>query len=376
MQNNINLLYLIQSFNMGGAENLVFLLGKHFRDTDINPIVCALEDKGPLKKSLDDCGVKYFCLNKRDGIDLITPFKLSNLIRKENINILHAHNLGPFLYGFCGTRFNRSVKFVYTEHVRLTQEIGDSAKLMKAVGYMVGSVDVFVSIAEHISEYMNKEFAVASNKIVNIPNGVDLSRFLPEMKTAAKISPTGYRQGPVIGNIAALRDQKNQVTLIEAMPKVVSKIPDARLVIVGTGPLDKTLKTRVNELNLNNNILFLGHRTDIPELLHSFDVFVLPSLYEGLPLCLLESMAAGTPVIATDVYGNNEIIKHNETGFLVPPRDPESMANAITELLGNVRDMQRFANAGRQLVEEKYDLRKVCDNYRALYRSIENGKYQ
>lgn len=368
MSQKINLMYLVQSFSAGGAENLTVILSKELKKSNINPMVCALEGRGPLVEYLKENNIPCFHLGKKSGKDPWVLIRLWQLIRRNKIDILHTQNIGPLIYGYFGTQFGKRPLLVHTEHTRLEMEIEASKKYLYYVyGLMLNRVDAFVSIAFHISEYVERRFGISSDKVVTIPNGVDLNRFKLSEMSYSKNEFLKSEKGPVLGIVAGLRREKDHSTLIEALKEVSRIYPEIKLLIVGSGQLEKELRQKVEDLNLNRNVWFLGHRSDIPAILNALDLFVLTSLYEGLPLCLLEAMAAGKPVVATRVYGNVDVIEDGVTGLLVPPKNPVKLAEAILELLVDRERMANMGNAGRKVVEENYDLNEMVEAYKRIY---------
>jgi glycosyltransferase involved in cell wall biosynthesis len=163
---------------------------------------------------------------------------------------------------------------------------------------------------------------------------------------------------------------KDQRTLLRAVRLVVDRQPEFRLDIVGDGPDRTVLEDLCDELQLRSHINFLGFRNDVHELLPQADLFVLSSVTEGLPMTLLEAMAAGLPIVSTNVGGISELVNHNETGLLVPPQSPEALAGAILELMHDPQRAVNMGHSGRRRVEEEFDIRVVTAKYEELYRAL------
>lgn len=355
---------------MGGAEHLSLIISDYLaRNTSIEPIVCALESSGPLREKLIKAEIRTFDVGKRAGIDLGASLRLRSFLKKENISMMHVHNLGPLLYGFLATRFMaKRPLFLYTEHVRLEQEVFRPS-LLFVHRLIARKVDLFVSIAQHISEYASERMGLQEKKIVTIPNGIDVEKYSTN-EVAADLSALKASGKLLIGCIAALRPQKDHETLIRSMSIVSSSIPTALLVLVGDGPCRKQLEALVQELGLDQNVHFAGYRPNIPAMLKAFDVVALSSLYEGLSLAALEAMAAGKSVVLSDVYGNSELIKDETVGLLVAPRSPEAMARALISLLQNEPLRKRMGAAAQQLVAEKYEIEGMLNAYSDLYDAL------
>jgi len=173
----------------------------------------------------------------------------------------------------------------------------------------------------------------------------------------------GKTDWPIVLTVARLDKQKGHSYLLEA----AALVPEAMFVLVGEGPERSALEAQASILGLSNRVVFLGYRDDVSDLLASCDVFVLPSLFEGLPLSVLEAMAAGKPVVATDIGGTNEAVKHGETGLLVPSADPESLARAIRTVLFDPVLSQRLGSAGRARVHQEFSAETMVQRIAEIY---------
>ncbi len=166
-----------------------------------------------------------------------------------------------------------------------------------------------------------------------------------------------------------MTEQKGYVYLLQAMPLILQQIPDAELVLIGDGEECSHLKNQAVQLGIGNHVHFLGRRNDIPQLLSEMDVFVLPSLWEGLPTVILESMIAGTPVVATDIPGTQELVQDGESGWLVEPADPNSLALAIIKVLKSPADLELIKQKAFKTVDQ-FSIQTVSTQYEELYRSL------
>ncbi len=176
-------------------------------------------------------------------------------------------------------------------------------------------------------------------------------------------------EGPIVGTIGRLVYQKAQDVFLQAAPLVIKAVPDAQFLIVGEGPLRPALEQLTAELGLRT-CCFAGFRAEIPNLLLLMDIFALPSILEGFPQVLLEAMATARPIVATRIDGVTEVIQHDTTGLLVPPRDPGALASAITSLLKDQGLARRLAVAGRKLVEERFAMSRVVAEVDLFYTTL------
>jgi len=216
-------------------------------------------------------------------------------------------------------------------------------------------------------------FAVAREGVVAdratvIPNGINFSAWerFPDTRTARAeldLPP----DASVIGTVGRLHAQKGHDFLLSAAAKVLERIPEAVFLVAGYGPLRERLEARSAELGVASNVRFLGYRKDVQRILAALDVFVLPSLWEGMSNAILEAMAASKPVVATAVDGNVEQVVDGETGRLVPPADAEALADALIELAADSEKAREMGIRGRQYVEQKFPLSKMTAAYLDLY---------
>jgi glycosyltransferase involved in cell wall biosynthesis len=225
-----------------------------------------------------------------------------------------------------------------------------------------------VGCSEHTSRQLRRYEKIPERKIVTIPNGIDGSRFELTIDRQAKRRELGiHEQGSVIGLAVRLSDQKGITFLLQAMPRILAKHPDTTLLIAGDGDLRMDLEREAQELGIASRVKFCGPRKDIPELLKLLDFYVLPSKWEGLPMVILEAMAAGCPVVATDVGGNSTAVVNGVTGALVPPQDPAALADAVIRLLDSPELQKRYAENGKNRFRERFSAETMARQYEHLY---------
>ncbi len=370
MEKKINLLYIIHSLDNGGAETLAIRLAAKLDKNIFNATVCSLSDHGPLREVLEAKKVPYFTLGKREGKDFKIAIQLRNILKQQEVDVIHTHNMGPLLYTYLATLFSNKCKIVHTEHINMAKEFSYSTKHLLYNKLLYRRLDGFINIAQHLTREYCSRFDLSHAKVQTIHNSVDpgkvSSRHSYSLREQLGISSTV----PLIGNISALRPQKDHQTLIRAMGKVCEKIPEAVLVIAGEGESRDELVALVEELDLTQNVTFLGFRSDVDSLLQQFDIFALSSLYEGLPLCILEAMAAGRPIVATDADGTNEIVKDGKTGLLVPLKEPELFADAILSILQNPERSVEMGKTAQKLVRDEHNMDKMISQYERFYQEL------
>jgi glycosyltransferase involved in cell wall biosynthesis len=229
-------------------------------------------------------------------------------------------------------------------------------------------VDKFTAVSDAIRNYIIRKARIDSQKIVTIHNGIGLSE--------TKVSPIerkefGLSPGvAIVGVVGRLAKEKGYPYLLNAARVVIKKYPEVHFLIVGDGPQREELVKLASNLGLNDHITFTGYRRDVLSVLALFDIFALATLWEGLPVVILEAMVMAKPVVTTDVMGNPEVVINGVTGFLVPPRDPEILAERILELLKDENLRKRMGGAGRKRIEEEFTIKRTISETERLYEEL------
>ncbi len=282
--------------------------------------------------------------------------QLGRWIRQRRIQVLHSH---LFRCSLCASPVGwmcRVPLVVETPHVRESWRRGWKANNF-TVDRMAGRfVDRYIAVSYANGRYLVEEKGLPERKVRVIQNGTDLGRFNP-----AHVPPPGMRSelgigesDPVMLVAARLEPQKGHNVLLNALPEVLREFPNARVLCLGDGVLREQLEQQSRELKLQENVRFLGFRSNVMDWLALCDFTILPSFYEGLPLVAVESLAAGRTMVATAVDGTPEVIVNGRTGITVPPADPKALSAAIGSLLRSPALRQRLAEQGRAFVLERF----------------------
>lgn len=359
MGNKINIMHIVFSLECGGLENVAIDLAERLNSGAFNSCICCLDTFGELTNEAKKKNIEVILVKRTPGKDFILPFRLARVMKERNIHLSHTHNLGPLLYGSLAAKLAGVRVVINTRHGREKKHRSS---------YIWNINDAVVAISEDAKREMLKWNRINIKKTMVIYNGIDIDKYSnqqngSEAKKALNIEPSTL----VVGTVARLSPEKDQYTLIEAFSKMVNKIDDAKLIFVGDGVLKEELVNYAQKLGVSNKVIFLGFKDDVYNILPVFDVFTLSSLTEGVSLTLLEAMAMKRPVVATNVGGNPEVVIDRVTGFLVPSKDSEKMADAIIKILQNSELAQKMGAAGRRRVEEKFSLERMVKEYEALY---------
>jgi glycosyltransferase involved in cell wall biosynthesis len=238
---------------------------------------------------------------------------------------------------------------------------------------LVGKVSGLIAVSDEVRESIIRQIGPIQDKVITIPNGVDVRRYKPSVDKETIRRQLGIElDSRLMVTVGRLTTQKGHRHLITAAATVVSRYPDAHFLFIGEGELQETLQAQAKALGISEHIHFLGIRNDVPDILAVADLFVLPSLWEGLSIALLEAMASGKPIVATAVSGTTQVLIPGKTGLVVPPRDSRALADAITQLLSDPVRAQAMGRVAKQHVKMNFSAQKQADEHLALYRRLLN----
>ncbi|MCX7805321.1 MAG: glycosyltransferase family 4 protein [Planctomycetota bacterium] len=301
---------------------------------------------------------------------------LQAAIKSLRPDIVHTHGSKGGFLGRLAASSTGVPRIVHTPHTFAFQWARGTRRwaYMAAERFAAGRCHMFVAVGPSQRDLIVASGLAPPERIRLIENGVDHAvLFRPETRAEIR-RELGIGEGAaVVGMVARLAPQKGVRRFVEAARLVADAEPEARFVLIGGGPLEGQVRSQVSSLRLADRLLVLGHREDAERLYPAFDVFVLSSLYEGMPYVLLEAQAAGLPVVATNVPGNSDAVSDGETGILVPPEDTGAIAGAVISLLRDPQRRCRMAGAGRRLVAERFALREFLRRHEELY--LETGSH-
>jgi sugar transferase (PEP-CTERM/EpsH1 system associated) len=340
--------------DVGGQERLLVEMARHRDAMRFDWTVIVLGGRGVLAEPLEASGVRIVALNEPAGFRIGLWRRLDRLFRAEKFDIVHTHDDRPLIYGMPAAWWAGVPKRIHTHHHgRLPGVTWRQRFLIRRAARFAHH---FVCVSEDSARFMIEQ-GIAKERVRTIHNGIDLTRF-------AFQGPCD--DGPIV-TVARLSPEKDIATLLQAAALLAGDGSQLRFEIAGDGPCRAELAQLVKELNLTDRVALLGEISDIPALLERARLFVLPSQTEGISLTLLEAMARGLPVVATEVGGNPEVVEARLTGWLVPPRSPSTLAEAIRAVLADPAFARAMGVAGRRRVENCFDIRTMTKQYEALY---------
>ena len=371
--------HVIYRLAVGGMENgLVNLINGMSPDRYRHVIVC-IDDFTDFRERIQRDDVEVFALHKKPGVDFAAFFRFWKLLRQLRPAIVHTRNLGALEYQI--PAFLAGVPHrVQGEHGRDTSDLeGTNRKYLLFRQCLHPLVSHYIALSQNLAQWLENQAKVSPQSIRQIYNGVNTNTFSPASRRnpiSTKSLPEGFApEGTiVIGTVGRLQVEKDQLTLVRAFLLLLNKTKQGRktlrLILVGEGPLREPIQKLLREADAESLVWMPGSRDDAPQLLQCMDIFVLPSLIEGVSNTILEAMATGLPVVATAVGGNPELLDNEITGQLVPSQQPELMAEALWEYCQSEEKRQQHGIAGRERVERLFSMESMVDGYLAVYDAL------
>ena len=366
--------YLIDGLSMGGAERLMVPLLKHLSRAHFEPFVCAIQSKegNPIADEIRRLGIPVECLNIKHLRDLDAIPRLLKYLKGIDADLVHTQLEAANILGNLSAKFLR-LPSVCTIHILPELDVKTKTRLHQRVEWFVlrHFCDRVISVSEEARQYHMDISGTPAGQVTTIYNGIDLSAFA-DLDHAAQRQAVRQELGipfdaNVLVTVAVLRPPKGIQFMVRALPKILDAHPNTYYLIVGGGSHHAALLEEVDQAGVKERVIFAGMRQDVPRLLASSDVFILPTLTEALPTVLAEAMAAQLPVIASRVGGVPEMITDGQNGVLVEPGDVNALAKAAIQLLDQPELRARLAQQGWGTVNQKFSVERQVDQLKELY---------
>jgi glycosyltransferase involved in cell wall biosynthesis len=354
---------MVYALCLGGSEVLAWRLARALNTT--GRYTCSLYGiarGGPLAELLAADGIPSYAYVRRRAIDLPLIVRLAWQLRRNGVHVVHTHHLGQLLCGGLAAKL-AGARLVHTEH--------DSHSLMKPrtqhlFRLLARFADHITTVSDPVTQFLRDRIGIPAVKLQTISNGVLVEAF--QNAPGVPREQFGWSdEDIVIGCVARLEAEKGHDILLAAFHQLHRRYPQTKLLIVGAGSLGTALRAQAQALEIDGAVQFLGARDDIAALLGTCDVFVLPSLKEGVPLSILEAMAAGKAVVASAVGSIPHIVSHRETGLLVSPADAQALECALASLVEDGRERTYLGGRGQAFVREHYHFHRTVNAYRKVY---------
>jgi sugar transferase (PEP-CTERM/EpsH1 system associated) len=371
--------HIIFRLDVGGLENgLLNLINRIPAERYRHAIIC-LTDYSAFGNRLQRRDVAVYALNKPPGNNPITHFRLWRLLRQLRPDIVHTRNLAA-LEGAVPAFLARVPVRIHGEHGRDVGDLdGEHLGYQRLRRFFKPFVHHYVAVSKDLESYLHNRIRVRRSRVTQFYNGVDTELFRPANGERQALPLAGFASPDafVVGTVGRMQAVKDQLTLARAFIEALRIMPEAahrlRLVMVGDGPLREEVAAMLEHANVAKLTWLAGARDDVPALMRGMDLFVLPSLGEGVSNTILEAMASGLPVVATAVGGNSELVQEGETGQLVPRADPQAMAQAILHYFQNAEEGRRHGGRAREIAEHSYSIANMVDGYVDLYDRMLEG---
>lgn len=365
----IKVLHLIHTLETGGAQKVIVNLIRGIDKDKFEFTTVCMQRKGAVYDEIKNLKSKAVHIKKRYRLDPSLVKRLRQFIIDGKFDIVHSHNFSAGLWGrlaAIGIKKNRPV-LIHTEHGRRFRTDIIRKKLKQ---YLAKRTDRIISVSDETKKYMIEKEGLSPDKISVIYNGIDLDYLMANKDSKVKEIEAILEETPdahFIVNVSALSDVKDHSTLLKAFQILITKVPSAHLLLAGDGLLRLNLQKEALDLNISDQVHFLGERNDIAAILDKSDIFVLSSKNEGHPISLLEAMGMGLVPVTTMVGGIPELIDNTVTGLMVPAEEPSLLAQALRIPLEEPALYDEISRNARELVHQKFTAKVMAEKHEKLY---------
>lgn len=358
----------------GGTQQEILKLVRHISLDKYVVCVCVLLRHGLLNEEASKLHIENISFNMRGYWDLTAWWKFYKFAKSRHIDLMRTYGLKAHIIGrIVGKLFLRIPVIITSIHSTDPWKKWYHILLGRLTS---GLTDLYISNSEAGRLATHRREHIPLSKIITIPNGINLSDYAAYHARIHEISIT-YKQQfglipktPVIGIVANLRKMKGHKTIVDALPKIQHHVPEVKCLFVGEDLVNQEIHSYVQEKQLDQSIIFTGLRNDIPEILTMLNVFLLPSVWEGLPTSILEAMAMKKPVVASSVGGIPELVEHEKTGWLIPPDNHQALADAVIFLLTHPDIAVNMGQAGYKKVRQRFCTESVIAKTESVYNHL------
>lgn len=378
------------NLEIGGAQENLATMAKYLPRAGFDVVVCTFED-GPLRDELEHIGTPIVVLGGRRHSALVLPSflvemarrrtEMRRVIEQHHVGVVQTRGLGTLDFLVMTLRLGRPrVQVWWTiENIRFMvrrEHLGRQAWLLRPKRaahralYRLGTrlVNGVIVVSDETARSYLRSTRGCAAKVHVVPNGVDTERYPAVVDRAGLRAQLGLDGSHhVMTMVGTFKRQKGHVVLVDAMRELVPRFPDLHVLLAGDGELRAEIERLARSAGVSERVHFLGSRRDVPALLAASDSFVLPSLWEGLPIALVEAMASGLPIVATEVSGTSQVMVDGTTGWLVPPGDAAALVDAVSDLLAHPQRANRMAATARERVNRWFGARRQAEHLASLF---------
>ncbi len=375
----LKILHILDSLGVGGMERVLIDVANLLDPQQFEQAICTVTRSGTAAERVES-HVKLFDMAKGEARDLAMPFKLVRVIREFQPDLVHTRSWagvdGALATALAKARGQRA-KLVHSEHGRNLPYIHFEPTKRKVIRRCIYHLaDQVFTVSEEMRQYFCRETGFDARRVKVVANGIDIQKLDAVTPADAQALRAEFGIAPhdcVIGTVARFQETKDLPTLVRAFAQLLNErtVRDGlKLMLVGDGTERARLETLARELKIDEALVITGLRNDVARCLRAMDVFVLPSLSEGLPGAVLEAMGASLPVVATNIATLPELIHEGENGFLVNIKDPAAMAERLSRLVVDPELARRFGQVGRRRAEHDFSLPAMLERYEQLYAGL------
>ena len=378
MKNKIKILHVITHLPIGGAQDntlyTIELLDKEKYDISL----CCNLDGELVERAKKVEGIKLFnipflCREVSPYNDIRALILLNKLFKKEGYTIIHTHSSKAGLLARLAAMLNKTPIVIHTIHGFAFNDFMNVFKknfFIYVEKILAKWTDVLITVSNLNKKKIIDLNIAHENKIKNIYSGIDLNLFTNKRNDEFRNELNLKNDHILLGSVGRLSGQKDPITMIEAFGIISKQFPKSHLALVGDGELKGEILKKIHNLKLNGRVHLTGNKNNPWQIYHSFDLFIMSSVYEGLGRSITEALCCGVPVVCTSVEGVPEIVRDNKTGILVPPKNASALADGVIRSLNNLEDAKKMANQGRKFVNENFDVNKMVDDIDTLYNTL------
>ncbi|MCZ6692245.1 MAG: glycosyltransferase family 4 protein [Planctomycetota bacterium] len=353
----------------GGEQQVIYLLQGLLERGDEASLIC--QPESPIARRAQELKIPTIPLRMLGEADLLAAARIAMVLRRKKISILHVHTPHAHTLALIAGRFGGRPRLIVSK--RTDFSIFRNSFFGLNLWKYAHGIDGYIAISQEVRDVMIRD-GVPPDRIRVVRSGVDPGR-LSNGNGGNLLSELGLDSNvPIVGNVAHMAGHKGQRTLIEAAPEILRSVPEARIIIVGEGELERSLKSLAHELGVADRVCFPGFREDIPSFLSIFRIFAMPSHKEGLGTAVLDALAMRLPVVATRAGGIPEMIQDGVNGLLVPPKNSSALARGIVSLLKDPVRARALAEAGYRSVIQQFGVDTMVDQTRRIYEELLDGR--
>lgn len=370
-----HVMHIVESLEVGGMENGIVNLANHIDKKRFKFSICCLSHPGCLSERLDDDSIEVISLNWRGGFSPRLFFELARVFKKRNVDIVHTHGWLTLIYGSIASIFSGGLSLINGEHGTFHLD-----NRRRRIAYRVISkcVQRYVAVSYSLENKLEKILNFCKKKITCIPNGVDVRKFAPlcgEELAAIKSRFGVPNSAFIIGSVGRLEPVKNYEMLLNVFANLSRADTGIYCVLIGDGSLRESLESLAAQLGITEKVRFTGKVGDPHQVMTILDLFVSTSFSEGMSNTIIEAMACGIPIIATDVGDSGRLVEEGGNGFIVKSEDSFALINAIKLLVSDNEMHKSFGKRSRVIAENEYDIMKMVSRYQEMYiQSIMNKR--